>query len=357
MNGENNILFRLIALMKSVQKSQMSHAEKDQLWGSIMDSLEAKRLQSDRKRWFLAAASIMLLLVAGAYYLANQTGSFEKMAQVAGQTAISKDHASLILADHKVVDLESQNSKIEYSDQGRTILIDSLQNVSQRLGDAEVAYNTLVVPFGKRSMITLLDGTKIWLNSGSKLVYPTQFSADSREVFLEGQAYFDVAHQENNPFFVLTNDVKIKVLGTAFDVSAYLDDPKTQTVLVRGSVELSTNKSGIFQNKKAKLTPGTMVTLEKSTDVLKSTRVQVDEYVSWKEGYLVLRSAPLSEIIKKLSRFYKVEISLKDALIANETFSGTLDLADTADQVLEAIAATTSLNARFTERRFLLERK
>ncbi len=357
MNDHENILFRLISLFKSLKKDKLNAAEKAQIWDDIVLSLESKKHHSFRIRWISVAASASLLLLAGAYFVVNTSSSYDKMQQTAFKAGLHNDKATLVLSDSRVVALESQNSKIEYLRNSKSIRIDSIQEVNQSLQTSKNRFNTLIVPYGRRSEITLADGTKIWMNSGSKLVYPSTFASGAREVYLEGQAYFDVSPDKSNPFYVMTKDVKIEVLGTEFDVSAYEDEIGTQAVLAEGSVSLSANKSNIFNRVKTVMTPGTKATYNLQGDKLRTQRVNVEEYTSWKDGYLVLKSEHLDSIVKRLSRFYKVDIVLKDAKIAKETFSGTLDLADSVDQVLEAIAVTTSLTLNYKERRYVLERK
>jgi ferric-dicitrate binding protein FerR (iron transport regulator) len=206
-------------------------------------------------------------------------------------------------------------------------------------------------------VLTLADGTRIWLNSGSKLVYPSRFDQRQREVYLEGQAFFSVTHAEDVPFYVHTKDMEVRVLGTEFDVSAYDDDPYTATVLTKGSVELTTQRQSLFGSKKTKITPGTRAIFDQGRAELKTEQVDVREYVSWKDGYLALNTAPLAEILKKLSRYYRVDIVLKQPKLADVRFNGSLILQEDIREVLTVLSVTTSLNYKQqpNERRYVLE--
>jgi len=156
---------------------------------------------------------------------------------------------------------------------------------------------------------------------------------------------------------VYTRDMEVKVLGTEFDVSAYADDDYTATVLTKGSVELTSQSQSFFGSKKMKITPGTRAVYDQQRAALQTEQVDVQEYVSWKDGYLVLNSAPLTEILKKLSRYYRVDIILKQPKLAGVKFGGDLILQDDVRDVLKVLALTTGLNYKQqpNERRYVLE--
>jgi transmembrane sensor len=263
----------------------------------------------------------------------------------------------LILGGQRLINLRQDNANLIYGKDGSSIQIDSTSVVEQVVS-ADQQFNTLIVPYGKRSSLTLSDGTRIWLNSGSKLVYPAKFAGKEREVYLEGQAYFSVSHSDDVPFFVHTREMKVKVLGTEFDISAYEDDHFTSAVLASGSIELSIPQQSIFGAKKTKITPGTRAVFQSDQSVLKTEQVDVREFISWKDGYLILEKAPLGDILKKLSRYYRVDITLKEEDLEKVTFSGTLHLQDDIQQVLDIVATTTSLNYKqqSKERRYVLEK-
>ena len=129
-------------------------------------------------------------------------------------------------------------------------------------------YNTLIVPYGKRSQLQLADGSKVWLNSGSKLVYPVTFEGKRREVYIEGEAIFDVAHNAKQPFIVLSKDHEIEVLGTLFNVSNYLDDESISTTLKNGSVQIRYKTDSFLKGRKVlKIVPGTRSVYKKNSNM------------------------------------------------------------------------------------------
>lgn len=343
-------------LFKTLCNETFSPDEKDALWNQVGETISQRKQRSFNTFWIAAAASVTLLLLAGVGYLVFYKDSARTMQEFAARGANGPDETQLILGDKRVISLRNDNSSVEYKDGGALIQVDSSSTIDQQAaGDQQ--FNTLVVPYGKRSVLTLADGTRIWLNSGSKLVYPSHFDKGLREVYLEGQAYFSVTHAEDTPFYVHTKDMEVKVLGTEFDVSAYDDDPYTATVLTQGSVELTTQRQTLFGSKKTRITPGTRAVFDQDQAVLQTQQVDVQQYISWKDGYLALNVAPLSEIIKKLSRYYRVDIELKQPKLAGVKFGGDLILQDDVRDVLKVLALTTGLNYKQqpNERRYVLE--
>lgn len=343
-------------LFKTLRNEAFSPDEKDALWNQVGETISQRKQRSFNTFWIAAAASVTLLLLAGVGYLVFYEDSANVMQDVAARSKVSAEETRLILADERSVTLRKDNSSVVYKDNGALIQVDSSSTIGQQVaGDQQ--FNTLIVPYGKRSMLTLSDGTRIWLNSGSKLVYPSHFDKGQREVYLEGQAYFAVTHAENAPFYVHTKDMEVKVLGTEFDVSAYDDDPYTATVLTKGSVELTTQRQALFGSKKTKITPGTRAVFDQQQAVLQTQQVDVKEYVSWKDGSLVLNTAPLAEILRKVSRYYRVEIELKQPKLAGVRFNGELILQEDVRDVLKGLALTTGLSYKQqpNERRYVLE--
>ena len=195
-----------------------------------------------------------------------------------------------------------------------------------------------------RTQITLSEGTKIWLNSGSKLIFPAVFAQNKREVFIEGEAVFDVTHMKDKPFVVSTKDYSIKVLGTVFNVSVYSDDKYSRIVLEKGKIELICSKTSIFAQEKLEISPGSMAVFDRNQKTFEQQQVNPQKYLSWREGYLIFNSEKLENILKKLGRYYNIEMIISDNQLKNETFSGYLDLKNSPEEVLAVINETTSFS-------------
>jgi len=201
------------------------------------------------------------------------------------------------------------------------------------------AMNQIIIPYGQQSEITLSDGTHIWLNSGSQLSYPSEFKKDSREVYLTGEAFFDVKSNASKPFYVITKEFKIKVLGTRFNVCAYNNDRLIQTVLEKGKI--SAWKNSLFAST-VDLLPGERIMYDKENDKLTRDKVNVQLYTSWINGYLLFKNEPTTEIFKKLERHYNQKFNTEVGL-DKITFSGKLDLKNKLSDVLENISFASSI--------------
>lgn len=195
---------------------------------------------------------------------------------------------------------------------------------------AKKEFVRLNVPYGKRSYAELPDGTRVWLNSGSSIVYPSMFESDRREVAVTGEVYMDVAKDPARPFFVAANDLRIKVLGTAFNISAYGDDPFTSIVLVEGSLEVKAGGGA-----KKVLAPGHILT--ERNGALDVEPADVHYHTAWKNGYIELREVALEDMFKRLSRYYNVNFCYNP--IGSQVYLyGKFDLSDTLEQALDNIS-------------------
>ncbi len=233
------------------------------------------------------------------------------------------------------------------------------------------------VPYGSRSAVILPDGSKIWLNAGSKIKYNRHFDINSREVFLEGEAYFDVK-KTKRPFIVYTSHISIHVLGTRFNVKSYPDEDNIEATLVEGNICIESKKSNkpVFLKPKEKLTyhkpdaktevsyykkddepdkarrkasTNMDLTLTPIQDIHIKRNVNTDEYTSWKDGTLIFNKEPLESLARKLERKYDITFSFENEELKNYTYSGTLrDFP--LEQVLTALELTSPINYSINEK-------
>jgi transmembrane sensor len=314
----------------------LSQEQKNLLGSRISQSIN----NSKRKRtlvWIGSAAAILVLIgLTFVFQLATKSDIRKYATGIS--VASDAQFTRLLLSGGKEIQIETQESRIEYSKNGEEVIVDAQPKVEQNgLQDAN-SFHTVIVPYGKRTRITLSDNSTIWLNSGSRLVYPATFDPDKREVYLEGEAMFEVDHDAKRPFYVLSRDIEVKVLGTVFNLCAYSDENTTNTVLESGAVELRYNGKSFLGQSKEKMVPGMLAVLNPENKSISQTKVNTKDFTSWKDGYLVLEKNTLESIAKKLSRYYNVSIVFDNQELANETFSGDLDLRNSAIQVLELIA-------------------
>lgn len=284
------------------------------------------------------AAVFLLVFATGAlsyYFYNNSTGKTEFT--IAENDPLNFNEAQIILSDGKSIPLNSKDSEIKYDATGEQVIIDN-DTIQQLKKEEEPTINRVVIPYGKSSQLTLSDGTRVWLNAGSQLVYPSVFKERQREVLLIGEAYFNVVHNTKKPFVVRTEHADIEVLGTSFDVLAYPDDKMFQTILVTGSVSIETKSTGLMSGKnKMVLVPNQMFYLDKESGVNYINNVDVDTYTSWKEGMFDCDKLDLSRVVRRLERYYNKQINIKDPLIGTYKISGKLDLKGDISEVLDVI--------------------
>jgi len=199
-------------------------------------------------------------------------------------------------------------------------------------------------PAGSRMHIELGDGTKVWLNHGSKLKYPYRFDGENRKVFIIGEAYFEVAHNEKIPFIVGTNHLDVKATGTAFNVSAYPGDDAVETTLVEGKVILYEKKNNC--EIKA-LSPGECLKFDVQKNRYSLESGNTLKYTAWKDGLLVFKNDNVEGIAKKLARWYNIDVEITDQKIKEYPFTATFSN-ETLPQVLELLSLATPVNYRLT---------
>ncbi|MCE4562815.1 DUF4974 domain-containing protein [Maribellus sp. CM-23] len=210
----------------------------------------------------------------------------------------------------------------------------------------ETSYSEVTVPPGQMSQIQLPDGSVVWLNSGSVFKYPTSFDLEKREVFIDGEAFMEVAHNPKKPFVVNAPSFAVEVLGTSFNIDAYATDSYSSVTLVEGKVLLHANQEKQTQ----KMVPGQSVSIHNGK-IEKLTEVDTEFYTSWKDGKIVFRKEPLEEIAKKMERWYNVEIQFKDESLKKLEFSGTFLKYKPVSQVLKSLSIMSDQIDFVTENR------
>ena len=331
----------------------LDDSEKELLGKRIMQTIN--RYKRRNLIISISSAAVFLLLVGIATIITVNKESEISVFARNNQSVPLSGNTRLILSGEEEIQINSAESKIAYAVNGKEIQIDS-NHVKQVVEDDKMVYNTVIVPYGKRTQITLSDNSSVWLNSGSKLIYPARFATEKREVYLEGEAIFEVSHNKQQPFMVITHDIEVKVLGTVFDVSAYSDDATSSAILESGSVEMKYKTNSLLSQSKVKMVPGMMAVYEPNEKTVKQTQVNTKLYTSWREGYFVFERQSLGEILKKISRYYNVSIQLNDQSLANETFTGPLDLRNSATQVLEIIAELINAKVENIDNQIIITR-
>ncbi|MCL3779180.1 DUF4974 domain-containing protein [Prolixibacteraceae bacterium JC049] len=230
--------------------------------------------------------------------------------------------------------IKIQNNKAELSY--------SAQAIPKKKKRVNTQYNTLFVPRGGEYFLTLVDGTKVWLNSESKLKYPLQFTGKEREVYLEGEACFEVAHNKQQPFVVNSGEQKVVVLGTTFNVKNYSEENKFTATLLEGAVQLQLNdKTGDEQL--FFLKPNDQLVLNKISSNVTQQKVIASDVLMWREGQLVFSGKTLKEITQTLERWYNVEFEFAAPKKAGYKFTGTLFRYKDIEEILSKLTKTNEL--------------
>lgn len=334
-DNEQELAEEIKAAVRNLRPDKLSPSEADALWGKIESATSTKKIFSI-KPYLQAAAAVVALAFGIGLWQYNTHTEAHKLMQFAAK---SLSHKSVIQKENTTAQKQA-NTVAQPSAADELITTDT--------------YNTILVGEGRRSAIHLPDGTQVWLNSGSRLIYPKAFDEKTREVYLEGEGYFDVAHDSAHPFFVRTKRMEIKVLGTEFYLSANQNSAKDYAVLVQGSIAFS---SGNWLNRvEKKLKPGEQVSIDAKDNHIQVSQVETTAFQSWKAGYLDIKSERLDEIIASVARYYHVEISTSGIDLSAERFSGRLDLQRSVGDVVDILCMGTPYQYNATERRLELRK-
>lgn len=286
------------------------------------------------------AASVTLLVIITIFFLNLSQDNSPLIIEAVVQPGKSK--ATLILDDGESYEL-SQNNNFNISS-GVTQISNEASKISyskdklnNKGSSSDEIYHTLEIPRGGEYFIELSDGTKIWINSDSKLRYPVEFMGQSRKIELIGEAYFEVAHNSDKPFIVTSGTQRVEVLGTSFNISSYETDDFILTTLVEGQVKV---ENSLNEQKSTHLKSNQQSILDKKTGLIESKEVKVDEYVAWQTGWFRFNDKSISQIMVALARWYDLEVVFENENISNKHFSGGFKRYDSFDQARKIIEQT-----------------
>lgn len=286
-------------------------------------------------RWS-AAAAVVLLASAGVWLMLDTSG---------GDSLISQARpgsfgAVLTLDDGRQIELGAQTASNVIERQDGRIVIGNGE-VSYETGGAadKGIYNKLTTPRGAEHRVTLSDGTRVWLNAETELRYPAAFDGELREVWIAGEAYFEVAADAVRPFVVNTEKMALRVLGTSFNVRAYPAEAE-QATLVEGRVRINVGEGDYI------LTPGDQLNV--ADGGVRIEQVNIQAYQQWKHERFVFYNERLEDVLRKVERWYNVPIVTGDPALSDLRFTGSIPKYENMDGVLRKLELTTRI--RFEER-------
>lgn len=322
--------------------STFENVNKDLAWGSVVRKGKIEINRSHRLAWykFVAAVMVPLMIIGAAYYMRNYTASDQQQSVEITEITPGKGKAILHLNDNRVIELSTEQEKQLDVAKGVAVKSDASGMVyPEQVAAGETEYNVLEVPRGGEYTVTLADGTMVYLNSGSILRYPVAFGADSREVSFSGEAYFEVAKDAERPFYVVVDDMKIKVYGTSFNVNTHYTG-KVQTVLVEGKIGIETPVSG----KEYEVSPGQMALYNSQEQTMNINSVDVRPYVAWKDRVFAFEKMSLEDIMTTLSLWYDVDVFYQTSSLRSLHFTGHLGRYEDISTILDAISGVTRVN-------------
>lgn len=285
-----------------------------------------------RTFWFRYAAVLITVIATGAFLWFNNSNDQLPERHPITQTSIApgKDGAILTLSNGVQVALDSLNDGLVAEENGSLIQLKggSMRYNASSHNIQKVVYNTMTTPIGRQYHFFLPDGTKVWLNAGSSITYPTSFTGSNRQVSIKGELYFDVAQNANQPFIVQAEAVTIQVLGTEFNINCYENETNIQTTLINGLVKLVTNDPSNPAAVTPKLLhPGKQANIARNTtdpDPIKITEAtNLKQVIAWKEGLFNFNKVDLFHLMRQLERWYNIEVEYQGE-VENVTFRGQM---------------------------------
>jgi len=336
--------------------------ELDELLLHYMDAdfeaarLGAKKITARRnisRRW-MAAASILLIFSAGGYLLLHKKQAVQQIAR--NQThdiAPGKQQVTLTLANGQKVAVNSQvkgklaqqgNMAVNINSKALTYTAVAALNVP-----TATEYNTLTTARGQESPVPLIlaDGTQVWLNAASSITYPVAFTGKNRVVKITGEVVIKVFHDAAHPFKLIVRGQKIDDIGTYFNVNAYDDEPVIKTTLIDGSIRLSNTTGSVI------LHPGQAAVVQPESQQIKVSDADVDEALAWKNGYFIFDHEGIQSIMRKVSRWYNVDVEYQGA-VSTDWFGGSVSRFKNVSEVLRKLELTGQIHFKIDGQKIIV---
>ena len=324
---------------------------------TVVDSVlpSPKSIKFHQRSWLRIAASILVFLTAGllAVYhnIATKTVHHNTLQQKSAVIVPGSKKATLKMANGQVLLLENASNGI-LAKAGNSSIVKTRNgqikyDTNPGTADKQISYNTLTTPKGGEYQVVLPDGTKVWLNAASSISYPVVFAGNERLVKLTGEAYFEVAKDKQRPFYITINKVQVRVLGTHFNIAAYSDDEEITTTLLEGSVRITKNKT------QSLLIPGQQAVINPASDHIVVSEANINDVMAWKNGHFTFSDENIRSIMKKVSRWYDVDIGYEGS-ITNQNFGGTFYRSKSITELLHHLEKIGKVHFKIEGRRVIV---
>ena len=352
---------RKFILLFDTKEAHLDADRKLDLWLKIRDSKKNNEKSPkiiDFRIVLKIAASILVILSLGGilfFSLSKKEANFE-FTQIA--RIPDSGNSVLLIANGDKIEIQKNESKITMLGNQKGIQVNNdtikTDNINNDSPDKENRLNELIVPFGKKTMLTLVDGTKVWLNAGSKFAFPQKFNGKMRTVYLDGEGYFEVAKNVKQPFIVSSGSINIEVVGTKFNLNSYSSDNSSETVLIEGKVnvwsenKLIKDKIHLSPNQKA------IYSADKN-DLVVETAPDAENYIAWVDGWYLFSNEKLEQVFIKLERYYNINIQYnKDRINKAKPISGKLDLKDSYTEVIQILANVAEIEYKIEGEKIII---
>ncbi|GHU88380.1 iron dicitrate transporter FecR [Bacteroidia bacterium] len=361
MDGNDELKVNIESLKNIINKLEikepvLSQNDRMVIWDNIQRQKGRNKVFRRRSKpvWLQIASAVaaIALLIVGYLFFSLEKNGLEETDYTSiitnDEQSIRSTDIVLTLPDNKKMTVDSAN--IVYDKNG----VSNVQSEKpENEDDEKQQLNQLMVPYGKTVSLTLSDGTKIWVNSGSRVIYPSVFKKDKREIFVLGEIYLDVVKIPDHPFVIKTNYMDINVLGTKLNVSAYSDESVQSVVLVSGAVTVKSNDL----NGDCNILPDQMFSYKTASKEINIQKVDVNNYISWINGYLLLDSERLDNVFQKLERHYNLSFSYDDNTFKNIRISGKLDFSRGIESVFKYVSIAAQINYEINDQQVKIELK
>ena len=274
--------------------------------------------------------------------------------KLASGEVVSIDSISSMQASFFGVELDSVKQEISYNRVRDSVKALNVTSEGFKNSDQQ-EFNELTIPKGRSYSLVLSDGTRVWLNAQSSIRYPVSFVEGERRVKITGEAFFDVKHHNNNVFIVETEEYNIKVLGTKFNISSYLDQEVAAATLVSGSISISSNNSNEVEE--VVVAPGKQYRYNKKNKSREIAKVDTELYTSWVDNNLRIKQMSLEDIFKILVRRYDIDLFYSDEGTKHEVFSGKIPLNDNLNVILEQISTVSKVEFQIEKKLIVVRYK
>ena len=340
--AEENKLFFMEGV-KMVREYQVVTRSDKNASDSLKHVREKIKARGRRQLWIQITAVASVVILFALSFAFFYMPELERESPVSAKVHAGGMKATLIVANGIQVDLMQDNLQDVVRQYGATVLEDKKNEL--RYDNVEVneeieekpVYHTISTPVGGEYHFTLADGTMVWLNSSSRLTFPTRFTGDAREVLVEGEVYFGVQHDESKPFIVRVNDVSVRVLGTEFCISAYPENEGVMTTLVRGAVQVTSGNNQVV------LKPGYQAVVDQYSGAISQRAVELSLYTSWVRGIFEYENMELNDIMVQLARWYDVQFTFSASECKERRFTGVIQKYEDLNDVLDMIEKTTNV--------------